>query len=100
MVSFTGGTGDKPWSELSRGLPVSGDVNALCFDAKTAFRLFAATHEGIWSLEGSESEWADFNGDMPRIMTSDIVIDEFSGFLIAGTHGAGVWLHDLSFSRH
>lgn len=93
MESDAGGT-PGTWMDISTGLPVSGDVNALVFGRSGSGRLFAATHEGIWSKSGEE-DWKDFNGTMPAVFTSDVAIDPSGTFLVSGTHGAGVWLTDL-----
>jgi photosystem II stability/assembly factor-like uncharacterized protein len=90
MESFSGGAASS-WTDVSAGLPVSGDVNTLVFHPSEADRLFAATHEGIWERNSTE-EWKDFNGNRPPVFTSDLSIDSAGSFLVAGTHGAGVWL--------
>ncbi|MFM2207875.1 MAG: hypothetical protein RL213_1850 [Bacteroidota bacterium] len=94
MQSERGGEAGS-WRDISAGLPGSGDVNALCFDPVRTDDLYAATHEGVWR-KTSDAAWADFNGNMPWVFTSDLSIDSGGRFLLAGTHGAGVWISGIT----
>jgi hypothetical protein len=94
MQSERGGEAGS-WRDISAGLPGSGDVNALCFDPVRTDDLYAATHEGVWR-KTSDAAWADFNGNMPRVFTSDLSIDSGGRFLLAGTHGAGIWISGIT----
>ncbi len=93
------------WKDFSSGLPLDGDVNALCFDPSRSFVLYAATHHGVWATDNN-GKWADFNLDispphaipnlnMHPVFISDIVIDSVNRLLFAGTHGAGIWMYRL-----
>ena len=56
--------------------------------------LFLGTENGLWiSLDGG-SQWARFEGNMPRVAVHDIVIHPREHDLVVATHGRGVYIID------
>lgn len=95
MCSESGGKGENAWKDVSSGLPMEGDINAICVDPDYEFRVYAATHHGVWELSSANSSWFDINGSARPVYTMDIVMDTVNRLLFAGTHGAGIRMLQL-----
>ncbi|MFM9027160.1 MAG: WD40/YVTN/BNR-like repeat-containing protein, partial [Bacteroidota bacterium] len=84
------------WTDISHGLPVDADVNALIFDPLD-FRncIYAATHQGVFRFKTDEGGWSDFNGTMRPVLSVDLDIDPSGHWMCLATHGRGVWITRL-----
>jgi photosystem II stability/assembly factor-like uncharacterized protein len=83
------------WTEITRGLPATGPINAIREDGQRRGLLFAAGELGVSvSFDDGES-WQSLRLNMPATSVRDVVVKDAD--LVAGTHGRGFWiLDDLS----
>ena len=86
-------TGNFKWEDISAGLPADADVNCLEFaPVNDRLELYAGTHQGVFRMEHFKENWQSFNGDMPPVLIVGLKYESHSGTLVAGSHGAGLWM--------
>lgn len=86
------------FTRISAGLP-DGPVRALVEDPRDEQLLFVGTEFGCFvSLDGGVS-YVPFGAAMPTVPIGDLKIHPRDGELIAGTHGRGIYVVDITALR-
>jgi len=89
---------DQGWTDIST--VVSGYPNLptlkVMFDANdpTGKTILAGTSAGILRTTNNGASWQNFNTEFPLTQTFDL--EQNPGFLLAATHGRGVWTYQTS----
>lgn len=70
--------------------------NAIVYQEGTDDRLYLAMDNGVYVSEGtgSSTNWKKVS-DFPNVMTHQLVINECSNRIYAGTYGRGIWSAEL-----
>jgi photosystem II stability/assembly factor-like uncharacterized protein len=83
------------WASIVANLP-SGPVNVVKEDPKNPDVLYVGTDLGVYvSLNGGEEWHALPGGNLPSSFYQDLVIHPREDFLVAATHGRGLWALDV-----
>jgi photosystem II stability/assembly factor-like uncharacterized protein len=96
-VLFSPDGGDT-WINVSKGLPAY-PVSTLLAQAGTDDVLYAGTDVGVWvnfDATNPDSEWQPFNAGLPVCLIKELEVNYCRGFLVAGTHGRGIWATPLA----
>ncbi|MCP3981133.1 MAG: hypothetical protein GY716_17685 [bacterium] len=82
------------WNDLSATLP-QVPVNSVVPDPAWRGQLFAGSDVGVhWSADGG-SNWSVLRSGMPWVVVQDLVLNDLSRTLFAGTHGRSMYAFDL-----
>jgi photosystem II stability/assembly factor-like uncharacterized protein len=82
----------RTWTEITRGLPDGGVVNAVREDPVRRGLLFAGTEQAVHvSFDDGES-WQPLRLNMPATSIRDLVVKDDD--LVVGTHGRSFWILD------
>ncbi|UTW61757.1 T9SS type A sorting domain-containing protein [bacterium SCSIO 12741] len=94
--SFEGGDS---WVDWSIGLPVF-PCNTIVYQPGSNNLLYVGTDVGVYYRDASVSGsvWKCYNNDMPKVIVTDLEINECSQKLIAATFGRGLWESDLAIT--
>jgi photosystem II stability/assembly factor-like uncharacterized protein len=84
--------GGKNWTEIVRGLPENGPVNAVREDPVRKGLLFAGTERAVFVSFNDGDDWQPLRLNMPATSIRDLVIHEND--LVVGTHGRSFWILD------
>jgi hypothetical protein len=98
VISYSGtGTGHvyittnsgTTWTNISAGLP---DIpfNAVAIVPGTP-RIFAAADVGIYESGDNGATWSNTGQGLPNVQVLDLVYQQATGTLYAGTYGRGLW---------
>ena len=82
------------WQDLGAGLPQI-PMNSVAADPAVPGQLFVASDIGVFSSDDAGASWTLISDGMPYVVVLDLVIDEGSGTLFAGTHGRSMFTFDL-----
>ena len=86
------------WSEMSDGIP-DIPVNCILYREGYTNEIYIGTDIGVYAWDADETEWVDFNLDMPNVIVSDIRIQNSTSQIYAATYGRGVWKAQLPVSN-
>ncbi|MEO8586095.1 MAG: hypothetical protein ABI584_08030 [Acidobacteriota bacterium] len=78
------------WANISGNLP-DIPVSALAVDPANANRLWAGTDIGVFSTTDGGATWTSNRFNMPIVAITDLKYNKTTGFLMAATHGRGMW---------
>lgn len=78
------------WRNISNGLP---DVPAtsIALDRANPDRIFIATDAAVYSSSDRGQSWQSERRNMPVVAVQDLDYNSNTGYLVAATHGRGVW---------
>lgn len=79
---------------LSDGLP-NFNVNTIVYQDGSPDRMYVGTDAGVYTRDKNSSNWSLFNEGMPRVVVSDLMIQDKYKLLRAGTYGVGIWEIEL-----
>jgi len=83
------------WTSIVANLP-SGPVNFIKEDPKNPAVLYVGTDLGMYVSVNGGAEWQALpGGNLPTSFFHDAVIHPREDFLVAATHGRGVWALDV-----
>jgi photosystem II stability/assembly factor-like uncharacterized protein len=83
------------WTAISAGLP-DESVNVIREDRVNARLLFVGTDKAVYVSLDSGGHWAKLRNDMPAVAIHDLKIHPRENDLIAGTHGRGFFITDIT----
>lgn len=83
---FESWDGGAHWSDLSGNLPDISTGAGRWWRGK----LVVATDVGVFTMIG-KGQWARLGIGLPNAATNDLVISSTQGYLLAATHGRGLW---------
>ncbi len=86
----------KTWMDISGNLPTGHPVRVIREDPVNPSLLFAGTSVGIWTSLDSGAHWFPLSNGMPAVKVDDLVIHPRDADLIAGTHGRGIYVLDIT----
>ncbi|MGM0573289.1 MAG: VPS10 domain-containing protein [Bacteroidota bacterium] len=78
------------WSSISNNLP-NEVANVIVEDPANENILYAGLYRGVYVSTNRGRTWSLLGKDMPACSVSDLVIQEKTGDLVAGTHGRGIY---------
>ena len=84
--------GGKTWTEIVKGIPDGGPVDAVREDPKKKGLLFAATEREVYVSFDDGENWQSLRLNMPASSVRDVIVHDDD--LIAATHGRGFWILD------
>ena len=86
------------WKALNANLPV-GSTRVIREDIANENLLFVGTEFSIFASVNRGQDWTEIKNNLPTGAVHDIVVHPTEGELIAGTHGRGIWITDVSALR-
>lgn len=89
----------KTWKSLFSNLPKDNASHVLREDVKNENVLYLGTHLGMYVSVNRGAEWTGMHGNMPKVTVHDIAVHPTAGEIVAGTHGRGIWIADVSALR-
>jgi hypothetical protein len=78
------------WSNISGNLP-DVPATAIALDKFDANRIFIATDAAVYSTTNRGTTWQSERRNMPVVAVQDLDLNPNTGYLVAATHGRGVW---------
>lgn len=78
------------WRNISGGLPDVPAV-ALAVDPLDKNRMWLATDTAVFSSVDGGTSWTSIRKNMPVVAIQDMHYNANTGYLVAATHGRGVW---------
>jgi photosystem II stability/assembly factor-like uncharacterized protein len=82
------------WQDLSATLP-QVPINSIAPDPDWHGRLIVGTDVGAYLSDDGGLSWSVLGSGMPKVVVQDLVLDEPSRTLFAGTHGRSMYAYDL-----
>jgi photosystem II stability/assembly factor-like uncharacterized protein len=82
----------RTWTEITAGLPAEGYVHVVREDPERQGLLFAGTERGAFVSFDDGDHWQSLQLDLPHTSTRDFQV--YSGDLLVGTHGRGIYVID------
>jgi len=86
------------WKSLNANLP-SGSTRVIREDVQNENLLFAGTEFGLFASVNRGQDWTAIKNNLPTGAVHDILVHPTEGELIAGTHGRGIWITEISALR-
>jgi photosystem II stability/assembly factor-like uncharacterized protein len=86
----------RTWKDISHNIPC-GPINVIKEDPKNKNLLYVGTDLGVYISLNRGKEWHSFCNNMPTTFVHDLVVHPRDNILVAGTHGRGVYVIDVSF---
>jgi photosystem II stability/assembly factor-like uncharacterized protein len=86
-LSTNGGT---TWKNISSNLP-DVPASAIALDPIDVNRFWIAQDTAVYSTRDRGANWTSERRNMPIVGILDIDYNRNTGYLIAATHGRGVW---------
>jgi photosystem II stability/assembly factor-like uncharacterized protein/fibronectin type 3 domain-containing protein len=93
--STNGGTS---WTNISGTLP-NVPCNVVTYQKDVDDRIWVGTDIGVWYRGDDDSDWQEFNDELPNVICNDLEIYEAGDKLRLGTYGRGLWEVDLPTNR-
>jgi hypothetical protein len=88
----------KTWTKITNGLPAGVYVHTVREDPERQGLLFAGTELGAYLSFDDGDHWQPLQLNLPHTSVRDFQV--YSGDLIVGTHGRGIWvIDDISLLR-
>ena len=82
------------WTSIVGNIPL-GTINVIREDPKDPKMLYVGTDIGVYvSMDGGGS-WACLGKDLPSTFVHDLQVHPRDDFLVAATHGRGIWVLDV-----
>jgi len=78
------------WTNISGNLP-DVPATAIALDKLDANRIWLATDAAVYSTSNRGATWQSERRNMPVVAVQDLELNANTGYLIAATHGRGVW---------
>jgi photosystem II stability/assembly factor-like uncharacterized protein len=78
------------WKNISGNLP-DVPATALAVDRSNPNRMFLATDAAVYSTSDRGVTWQSERRNMPVVAVQDLDLNPNTGYLVAATHGRGVW---------
>ena len=66
-------------------------ATAIALDKFDANRIFIATDAAVYSTTNRGTTWQSERRNMPVVAVQDLELNTNTGYLVAATHGRGVW---------
>ena len=82
------------WQDLSAGLP-QVPLNEVVADPEIQGRLYVASDLGVHVSDDGGSSWAFLGTGMPYVVVLDMILDQGTRKLFAGTHARSMFSFDL-----
>ncbi|MCL1907907.1 MAG: hypothetical protein FWG12_00890 [Holophagaceae bacterium] len=82
------------WVRIDKDIPV-GTVNVIIEDPKVKDVLYLGTDGGVFVSQDGGKSWKILGSDLPTTYVLDLVVHPVHGFLVAATHGRGMWVIDI-----
>jgi photosystem II stability/assembly factor-like uncharacterized protein len=82
----------KSWTEITRGLPDGGIVNAVREDTQRRGLLYAGTEQSVYVSFDNGGNWQSLRLNLPATSIRDLVVKDDD--LVVGTHGRSFWILD------
>lgn len=100
---FRSTDGGTTWADISgtSGSPTAlPDIptTAIELDMNSASTLYVGTDIGIFKTTNTGTDWGVFEAGFPHVAVPDLEINETNGYLIAATHGRGMWQFNVNSS--
>ena len=86
--------GGESFVDIAGGIPL-GPINAIVEDPEVPGLVYVGTDIGVYVTWDHGATWDALVTDLPTTYVHDLDIQEREDFLVAGTHGRGVWVLDL-----
>jgi photosystem II stability/assembly factor-like uncharacterized protein len=81
------------WRAISNGLP-QASVHRLREDPENRNVLVAGLEDGVYVTLDGGAHWTPLGSKLPPVPVYDLVFQQSTGSLVAGTHGRGIWILD------
>ncbi len=78
------------WEPIAGNLP-DAPVNDILADPDRPGRLFIATDVGVFETADSGITWSAFGAELPRVVTTSLVLDRDRQVLVVGTYGRSLF---------
>jgi photosystem II stability/assembly factor-like uncharacterized protein len=85
----------KTWESIVANIPI-GPVNVIREDPKNKNILYVGTDYSVYVTLDGGKKWHVLTNNLPTTYVQDLVIHPRDSILIAGTHGRGVYVMDVS----
>jgi len=85
----------KTWKSIAGNIP-AGPMNMIQEDPVNPNVLYAANDFGVYVSTNGGVQWDVLGGNLPSTSVMDFFIHPRDHVLVAGTHGRGVWVIDVS----
>ena len=83
------------WRNLRANLPAV-PARVVREDLAAGNVLYLGTEFGAWMSVDRGENWQPLGGNMPRVAVHELAQHRAAGDLIAGTHGRGIWIMDVT----
>lgn len=87
---FLSTDGGKSWSNISGNLP-DVPATAIALHPTDINRIWIATDSAVYTTADRGATWTSERRNMPVVAVQDLHYNANTGYLVAGTHGRGVW---------
>jgi hypothetical protein len=84
------------WSSINGDLPEHGSSWVIREDPAHPAVLYAGTELGIFVTINGGAHWEQFKGNLPRVGTRSLAIQEREKDLVAATYGRSIWVTDIA----
>jgi photosystem II stability/assembly factor-like uncharacterized protein len=78
------------WTNISGGLP-DVPATALALHPHDSNRMWLSTDTAVYTTADGGTTWTSERRNMPVVAVQDLHYNANTGYLVAGTHGRGVW---------
>lgn len=78
------------WQNISGNLP-DIPVSAIAIDPANENRIWVGSDVGVYQTEDGGTSWQSYRGNMPVVAIMDMVYNSTTKYLMASTHGRGMW---------
>jgi hypothetical protein len=95
---YTTGDGGKSWKLITRGLH-QAPVNVIREDPVNPDLLYLGTELGAFYSLNAGEDWLPLGEGLPTISVYDLAVHPRDGEVVAGTHGRGFWVLNVSLLR-
>ena len=86
----------KTWRSIAANLPDATTTRALREDLENPNVLYLGTETGAWVTLDRGKSWLPLGRGLPPVAVHEFAQSRRAGELVAGTHGRGVWILDVS----
>lgn len=85
----------KTWKDISGNIPC-GPVNVIREDPRNSQLLYVGTDLGVYLSVNDGQSWETLPSQIPTTFVHDLAVHPRDAMLVAGTHGRGVYVMDVS----
>jgi photosystem II stability/assembly factor-like uncharacterized protein len=85
----------KTFRSIAGNLP-GGPINMIREDPVSPNVLYTANDFGVYVTTNGGQKWEVLGGNLPSVNVMDFIVHPRDRVLVAGTHGRGVWVIDVS----